>query len=106
LGVKLRSNGSATARPVYLQQRTYLVTASAAVGGSLVPLCGLTHRSKQHLHSIISSAATSSVCGIVRASALAVLRLITSSNVVGWITGKSEIFACLKTTPALRPAGR
>jgi len=29
--VKLRGHGRAMARPVYLQQRTYLVTASAAV---------------------------------------------------------------------------
>ena len=41
-------------------------------------------------HSITSSARASSVGGTVRPSALAVLRLITSSNVVGCMTGKSS----------------
>jgi hypothetical protein len=36
-----------------------------------------------------SSAATSKVCGTVTPSALAVLRLITSSNLVGCWTGRS-----------------
>src|SRR5216683_3005675 len=40
-------------------------------------------------YSITSSARASSDCGTVRPSALAVLRLITSSNVVGCWTGKS-----------------
>src|SRR5947207_14189807 len=31
IGVKLRPHGSALARPVYLQQRTYLLTAGTAV---------------------------------------------------------------------------
>src|SRR5712664_562463 len=38
--------------------------------------CGLMHRSKQHSHSITSSAVASSVTGTVRPSALAVLRLM------------------------------
>src|SRR6476620_11477229 len=40
-------------------------------------------------HSMTSSARASKVGGIVMPSALAVLRLITSSNLVGWITGNS-----------------
>ena len=44
---------------------------------------GLMHRSKQHLYSITSSAQARSVGGTSRASALAVLRLITNSNLVG-----------------------
>src|SRR5262249_45951998 len=40
-------------------------------------------------HSITSSAATCSVGGTVRPSALAVLRFITNSNLVGCKTGKS-----------------
>src|SRR3954464_4161748 len=40
-------------------------------------------------HSITSSARASRVGGTVRPSALAVLRLITSSNLVGCWTGKS-----------------
>src|SRR5262249_37157971 len=44
-------------------------------------------------HSITSSARAISVAGTSRPSALAVLRLITSSNVVGAWTGKSAGFA-------------
>src|SRR6476620_11625517 len=40
-------------------------------------------------HSITSSAVASSVVGIARPSALAVLRLITSSYLVGACTGRS-----------------
>src|SRR5580704_3872295 len=40
-------------------------------------------------HSINSSASASSVGGTIRPSAFAVLRLITNSNLVGCITGKS-----------------
>jgi len=45
--------------------------------------------SKTDSYSISSSAATSSVCGTVRPSALAVLRLMTRSNLVGSCTGRS-----------------
>src|SRR5476649_2414305 len=51
------------------------------------------HRSKQHLYSITSSARERNVGGTVRPSALAVLRLITSSNFVGCSIGMS--FGCL-----------
>src|SRR5262249_5562255 len=47
-------------------------------------------------HSITSSARASSVGGISRPSALAVLRLITSSNFVGNCTGRSAGFSPLK----------
>src|SRR6187551_341616 len=40
-------------------------------------------------HSITSSASASSLSGTMRPSALAVLRLRTSSNLVGCITGRS-----------------
>jgi hypothetical protein len=45
---------------------------------------------------IISSARTSTAGGIVRPRALAVLRLMTSSNLVGCSTGKSAGFAPLR----------
>src|SRR5262249_59888466 len=48
------------------------------------------------LYSITSSARTSSVDGTLRPSALAVLRLMTSSNLVGCSTGSSEGFAPLR----------
>src|SRR6478735_816625 len=47
-------------------------------------------------HSITSSARASSVGGISRPSALAVLRLMTNSNVVGNWTGRSAGFAPFK----------
>ena len=45
--------------------------------------CGLMHCSNQDRYSITSSALTSSDEGIVRLSAFAVLRLITSSSLLG-----------------------
>src|SRR5262245_54850978 len=50
-------------------------------------------------HSITSSAATCSVGGTVRPSALAVLRFITHSNLVGCKTGKSAGFSPLRIRP-------
>src|SRR5262249_15185527 len=47
-------------------------------------------------HSITSSARASSVSGTVRPSALAVLRLMTSSYLVGACTGRSAGFSPLK----------
>src|SRR5262249_11894084 len=44
-------------------------------------------------HSITSSASASTPRGIVRPSALAVFRLITSSNLVGACTGRSAGFS-------------
>ncbi len=57
---------------------------------------GLMHRSKQHRHSITSSARSSSDFGTSTPSALAVLRFTTSSNLVGCSTGRSPGFAPLK----------
>src|SRR5262249_53098261 len=51
-------------------------------------------------HSITSSASASNLSGISRPSALAVLRLITSSNFVGSITGRSPGFSPLRMRPA------
>jgi hypothetical protein len=47
-------------------------------------------------HWITSSARSSSDCGIVRPSALAVLRLITNSNFVACSTGRSAGLAPLR----------
>ena len=46
-------------------------------------------------HSITSSASASNVLGMVMPSALAVVRLITSSNFVGCMTGRSAGFSIL-----------
>src|SRR5262249_53702127 len=51
-------------------------------------------------HSITSSARASSCGGTSRPSALAVFRLITSSNLVGCCTGRSAGFAPLRIRPA------
>src|SRR5262245_37638016 len=50
-------------------------------------------------HSITSSAMESTSPGMVRPSALAVLRLITNANLVAWITGRSPGLAPLSTRP-------
>jgi len=48
------------------------------------------------VHSITSSARASTVCGISRSSALAALRLTTSSYLVGACTGRSAGFSPLR----------
>jgi hypothetical protein len=53
-------------------------------GGAEIGTCG---------HSITWSARSNNDCGIVSASAFAVLRLMTSSNLVGCSTGRSAGFA-------------
>src|SRR5258708_38823314 len=57
-------------------------------------------------HSITSSASASSLSGIWRPSALAVLRLITNSNLVGCMTGRSAGFPPLRIRPEKSPAWR
>jgi hypothetical protein len=57
-------------------------------------------------YSITWSARPSSDCGIVRPSAFAVLRLMTSSNVVGSSIGKSPGFAPFRTLSTYRAARR
>src|SRR5262249_16092429 len=52
------------------------------------------------LHSITSSARASSLSGTSRLSALAVLRLSTSSNLVDCTTGRSAGFSPLRMRPA------
>jgi len=52
------------------------------------------------LHSITSSAATCSVSGTFRPSVFAVLRLMTSSNLVGCRTGNSAGLSPLRIAPA------
>src|SRR5262249_52560414 len=52
------------------------------------------------LHSITSSARASSLSGIWRPSALAVLRLITNANLMDCITGRSAGFSPLRIRPA------
>ena len=51
------------------------------------------------IHSITSSAATRRGCGTLIPSALAVLRLMTNSNLVGCRTGRSAGFSPLRIRP-------
>src|SRR5262245_40561857 len=57
-------------------------------------------------HSITSSAMASSRGGKLRPNALAVLRLITSSNLVDCMTGRSAGFSPLRIRPVYTPAWR
>src|SRR5262245_291458 len=57
-------------------------------------------------HSITSSATASSDIGTVRPSVFAVLRLMTSSNFVGCITGRSAGLAPLRIRPTYMPTWR
>src|SRR5271165_4764559 len=60
------------------------------------PFLDLSWRYRDELpasHWIISSAVANNVSGMVRPSAFAVLRLITRSNLVGCMTGRSDGFS-------------
>src|SRR5215467_10210744 len=57
-------------------------------------------------HSITSSAMASSPGGKLRPNILAVLRLITNSNLVGCMTGRSAGFSPLRIRPVYTPACR
>src|SRR5256885_10096569 len=64
--------------------------------GALLPLVG-RYRAAGFRHSITSSARASTDCGRVTSSALAALRLTTSSNTVGRSIGRSAGFLALRT---------
>ena len=86
-----RSNRS----PLYADQRT----------SSDRPGMSEKCHNQKRVYSINSSAATNRVCGTLRPSTLAVLRLITNSNLVGCSTGKSAglvPFKILSTNTAAR----
>ena len=81
-------------------------SASRAISGRLAgrvplpatppPRCRAGDELTAAAHSITSSARASSIGGTSRSSALAVLRLITSSNFVGCWTGRSPGFSPLR----------
>jgi len=73
------------------------------------PRCGRAAEQRDELaafHSITSSARASSAGGTSRPSALAVLRLMTSSNLVGCITGRSAGLSPLRMRPTYTPSWR
>jgi hypothetical protein len=71
----------------------------AIVEVRFVPKADQVHRNKIASYSITSSAVASSLSGIWRPSAFAVLRLITNSNLVDWMTGRSAGLAPLRILP-------
>ena len=78
--------------------------AVAHVRGSYVPIAAVSRCSRMRVegrhYSITSSARASSFAGISRPSALAVVRLMTRSNLVGCSTGRSAGFSPLRMRPA------
>ena len=96
-GVKLGGKGTFSTRPIMPNDRTLpVLTASSGMCQEL------THAPQQfgHLYSITSSARARSEGGISIPNAFAVLRLMTSSNLVGCTTGRSAGHAPLRTRPA------
>jgi hypothetical protein len=73
---------------------------------SFSAISGLMHCSKKSSYSITSLAAACSVSGTVRPSAFAVFKLITRSNLVICITGKSPGLAPLRILPTYTAAWR
>src|SRR5262249_10028786 len=72
---------------------------SASQNAEFVHTKRLMHRSKRDGHSITSSASNCIELGTTRPSALAVFRLITSSNFVGCRTGRSAGLVPLRMRP-------
>src|SRR5262245_35205330 len=68
-------------------------------GAMRVPTHGIQRGHRETTYSINSVAAASSLRGIVRPRAFAVLRLMTRSNLVGWATGRLAGFSPLRTLP-------
>jgi hypothetical protein len=82
------------------QARQSLRQLLLARRGPFLATSGLMHRGKQHLYSIASSVIASKLGGMVRPRAFAVFRLITNSNLVGSVTGRSVGFSPLRIRPA------
>src|SRR5215469_1048217 len=87
------------ANNLILEQRRRPLVAKGSNHRRIIPHTGTRSRMQTHdllRYSITSSARPRIVCGIVRPSALAVLRLMTSSNFVGCWTGRSAGLAPLR----------
>ena len=88
---------SASRQAVYFR---FPPKAEMSMRSSRTPLCANSdklHCSKIASYSIKSSASESIDAGIVRPTALAAVRLITNSNLVGCWTGRSAGFSPLST---------
>src|SRR5262249_39327271 len=96
-----RNHGSTALSTRLLQHNPPIATDLVRRG--IPPLCarsGCEQWRQDSPYSITSSARASSVAGTSSASALAVLRLITSSNFVGSRIGRSPGFSPLRMRPA------
>src|SRR5262249_3789203 len=98
---------AASGRATFLHRP--LATRSGGIGrktqSDIDPVSGRLRRNERAAsHSIASSARASNVGGTSRPSALAVLRLITSSYLVGACTGRSAGFVPLWVLPLITPA--
>jgi hypothetical protein len=81
------SNAAPQPLPKAEAQRTLEAVGCRRLFGKVLASCAPAHSVPHNTYWITSSARRSSDGGIVIPSALAVLRLITSSNLVGWVTG-------------------
>jgi hypothetical protein len=93
-----RSTGLAPKKPAVISPPHWVCFASVnRLGGAhrqfAFVQAAVSRCSKLHRYSITSSARASSVDGTSRPSVLAVFRLITSSYLVGFCTGKSAVFS-------------
>ena len=88
LRVKSRHSRRKKSCPFYPRKRTFALHQRMSAMGQ--------KRTSAKSHSMISSARPSTAGGITRPSALAVLRLMTSSYLVGACTAKSAGFSPLK----------
>jgi hypothetical protein len=87
---------------VLRERRLRAARADKLRGGRFVrfvPLAAVSTCSKPRSYSITSSAVARSCGWNSSPSALAVLRLITNSNLVDWITGRSAGFSPLRIRP-------
>jgi hypothetical protein len=88
---------SSAALDFHRQDRTSFAWRTHSIASSAMARCRRTAEQRDEFaapdHSITSSARARSDSGMVSPSALAVVRLITSSNLVGCSTGKSPGFA-------------
>jgi hypothetical protein len=88
--VRVGANSEVGARNRHVRFSPIAIKLRTSREVRFVPQTDSCIAARKIIYSITSSALVSSVVGIVRPSALAVLRLITSSNLVGCSTGRSE----------------
>src|SRR5262249_33046472 len=101
-----RLAGRAAAEKPDHRHRRLLPSRALHLGGEQQAAAAEQRDELAALHSITSSAMASSPGGKLRPNALAVLRLITNSNLVDRMTGRSAGFSPLRIRPVYTPAWR